>query len=252
MNSLKEFANQSGEQVQEDFFRETLVQRNGYYYFRTSGMDAPKSSLVLFQYNNLIIASAQLLDIEKFETPILEDYSGAYCFDLSTIEIFQPINLDEIQAIVPSIKRFSQAKQKIDIAYLSAIKNLITTKQISLIPEEISTKYVVKLMEGAKRQITVNAYERNYTARKLCLEHYGYSCSVCHFNFGHFYGMEFEGKIHVHHLKALSEINGQYLIDPVKDLRPVCPNCHLALHSKAGNSPYTIEELKKKIEKEKR
>lgn len=36
--------------------------------------------------------------------------------------------------------------------------------------------------------------------------------------------------IHVHHLKELSLIGTKYRIDPIKDLRPVCPNCHAMLH----------------------
>lgn len=51
-----------------------------------------------------------------------------------------------------------------------------------------------------------------------------------------------EGFINVHHLKSLSEISQEYALDPIKDLRPVCPNCHAMLHR---NKPaYTIEQLK--------
>lgn len=39
-----------------------------------------------------------------------------------------------------------------------------------------------------------------------------------------------EGLIHVHHLKPLGEVGEGYLLDPVADLRPVCPNCHAMLH----------------------
>lgn len=34
-------------------------------------------------------------------------------------------------------------------------------------------------------------------------------------------------------------------IDPISDLRPVCPNCHAMLHKK--NPPYTIDELREII-----
>ena len=49
--------------------------------------------------------------------------------------------------------------------------------------------------------------------------------------------------IHVHHLKMLSECEGGYEVDPIKDLRPVCPNCHMVIHCKEEGC-YTIEEVK--------
>ncbi len=50
--------------------------------------------------------------------------------------------------------------------------------------------------------------------------------------------------IHVHHLTQLADIRQGYEVNPIKDLRPVCPNCHAMLHKK--NPPYTIEQLKLK------
>lgn len=89
--------------------------------------------------------------------------------------------------------------------------------------------------EGATKTISVNAYERNPEARRKCIEHYGYDCFVCGFNFEKVYGEIGKGYIHVHHLKPLSEIKEGYLVDPIKDLRPVCPNCHALLHVAKGD-----------------
>jgi predicted HNH restriction endonuclease len=97
-----------------------------------------------------------------------------------------------------------------------------------LLPEEVGEPQ--SLVEGALRQITVNAYERNPVARQKCLAAHGTTCCICGFNFGAVYGPEAEGYIHVHHLRALSEAGGEYEVDPVEDLRPVCPNCHAVLH----------------------
>lgn len=109
-----------------------------------------------------------------------------------------------------------------------------------LLPEEIHR--AEPLYEGAQCQITVNAYERNAEARQKCIERYGTTCVICDFNFGRRYRKVAEGYIHVHHLTPLSEINEQYQVDPIIDLRPVCPNCHAVIHRR--KPPYSIEEVK--------
>lgn len=96
--------------------------------------------------------------------------------------------------------------------------------------------------EGAKRTVVVNSYERNLKARSQCIERYGAMCSVCDFNFEKKYGEIGSGFIHVHHLTPLADIGEEYEVDPITDLRPVCPNCHAMLHKK--QPPYSIEELK--------
>lgn len=101
--------------------------------------------------------------------------------------------------------------------------------------------------EGATRQISVNCYERNPYARQRCIEHYGCRCAVCGFDFEQVYGELGGGFIHVHHVKPLSEIGQEYRIDPIADLRPVCPNCHAMIHH--GSDMMSIEDLRRKIKK---
>jgi hypothetical protein len=96
--------------------------------------------------------------------------------------------------------------------------------------------------EGAKTIVTVNRYERNPQARQKCIEHYGIRCCACDFDFEARYGPHGAGFIHVHHLKPLSTIGEAYEVDPVRDLRPVCPNCHAMIH--LGQRSLSIEELK--------
>ncbi|MDF2857538.1 MAG: hypothetical protein K0Q87_3389 [Neobacillus sp.] len=98
-------------------------------------------------------------------------------------------------------------------------------------------------IEGATKQIVVNAYERNPIARKDCIKSLGFKCIICGFDFGEFYGKQFSGKIHIHHKKPLHELDKAYELNPQIDLAPVCPNCHLILHSK-NNGTYTIDEVK--------
>jgi 5-methylcytosine-specific restriction protein A len=113
-------------------------------------------------------------------------------------------------------------------------------QQVNPLPDEIDVSTPIR--EGAKYQVTVNAYERNPRARRLCIEKYGANCFICGFSFGKAYGKLVEGFIHVHHLRPLAEIGEEYEVDPVADLRPVCPNCHAVIHRRVP--PYSIEELK--------
>ena len=101
--------------------------------------------------------------------------------------------------------------------------------------------------EGGVKKILVNVYERDPRARKICLEKLGTSCRVCSMNFEKTYGERGKGFIHVHHLDPLGTRKKRKKIDPIKDLVPVCPNCHAMLHS--TDPPLGIEELKKEFVK---
>ena len=113
--------------------------------------------------------------------------------------------------------------------------------EVMALAEEIDSS---PLVEGARATVVVNAYERNATARDRCLEVHGRNCAVCGMNFGQRYGPLAEGYIHVHHLRPLSEIQTSYTVDPEKDLRPVCPNCHAVIHIDRAKPPLTLEEVR--------
>jgi predicted HNH restriction endonuclease len=117
--------------------------------------------------------------------------------------------------------------------------------QPAALPEELPTDQA--FVEGAVHRVLVNSYERDPHARRRCIAHYGPSCVVCGFNFGATYGSLAEGFIHVHHLKPLSEIKSDYAVDPVADLRPVCPNCHAVIH--LGGGCRTIEEVRRALQR---
>lgn len=106
-------------------------------------------------------------------------------------------------------------------------------------PDEVASAAVFP--EGALRRVYVNAYERNPGARAACIAHYGATCVVCGFDFA-VYGRLAEGFIHVHHLVPLSQTGGEYEVDPVADMRPVCPNCHAVIH--LGGECRKIEDVR--------
>jgi 5-methylcytosine-specific restriction enzyme A len=110
------------------------------------------------------------------------------------------------------------------------------------LPEEVGGDAVV---EGAKRTITVNVYERDPSARIRCIARWSCTCAVCGFDFARHFGELGKGFIHVHHLRPLAEIGEEYVLNPEEDLRPVCPNCHAMLHR--VRPAMAIEDLQKII-----
>jgi len=109
------------------------------------------------------------------------------------------------------------------------------------LPEEVPPT-AAPLVEGAVSWVSVNAYERSPEARRRCIEAHGTRCCICGFSFGAVYGEVVEGYIHVHHLRPLSEIDGEYVVDPIADLRPICPNCHAVVHRRIP--AFGIEEVR--------
>ena len=96
--------------------------------------------------------------------------------------------------------------------------------------------------EGGVKKVEINRYERNPLNRELCLAANGYTCKICGFNFEEHYGELGHHFIHVHHIVPISFMSEAYIIDPLKDLIPVCPNCHAMLHRK--DPPLYPEELR--------
>lgn len=124
----------------------------------------------------------------------------------------------------------------------NGFKIVIKSKD-NIYPDDLSEKDVH--YEGAVKQTIVNRYERDTRARDKCIEYYGLKCQVCSFDFEEIYGELGAGFIHVHHLTKISDIGKEYKLDPIKDLRPVCPNCHAMLHK--TKIPMSIDKLKSKL-----
>ncbi|MFW2177521.1 MULTISPECIES: DUF3427 domain-containing protein [unclassified Moraxella] len=103
------------------------------------------------------------------------------------------------------------------------------------------TRPIQTLSEGKTKYIITKQFERNPQARKACVKHYGYKCVVCGFDFEKAYGEIGKEFIHVHHINPLATIKDEYIIDPIQDLRPVCPNCHAMIHR--SNETLSIENL---------
>lgn len=125
--------------------------------------------------------------------------------------------------------RPAQIRDTTPVEVLWEMMTAAPSQAIQPLAEEVTGSDYV---EGAVRTVTVNAYERDPAARAACLHHWGLACAVCCMVMEARYGSIAEGFIHVHHLRPLAGAGGERAIDPVQDLRPVCPNCHAIIHLK--------------------
>ncbi len=181
-------------------------------------------------------------------------FSPSVAYENFTDEFGYPvrIDVDKWENFVPdgvSVKGPAFPRHKtvyaafdIDKDRFDGIKNSLSGEPAkTIIPEEVDSTETY--LEGAAKTITVNAYERNRGARSKCIEHHGWTCGVCGYDMSELYGTLGEGVIHVHHLRELAALGKEYEVDPIKDLRPVCPNCHAILHT--SSPALNIKQLQK-------
>lgn len=113
--------------------------------------------------------------------------------------------------------------------------DLLLSFILILFPYDVSAEE-----EGIPRELLSVGYERSFHNRTLCIAFHGYQCKACGQSMREKYGDVARKFIHVHHLHPLA--SGEHVPDPVKDMVPLCPNCHSIAHLR--NPPYTIDEIK--------
>lgn len=114
------------------------------------------------------------------------------------------------------------------------------------------------ISEGKKKTVTTQVYERSRVLRDKAIEIYTQDgiivCHACGFDFFQAYGEIGHGFIEIHHGKPIFQYEDEdfprFLDDAVKDLTPLCSNCHRMIHRKRGN-PLTVWELRKIIARKK-
>jgi 5-methylcytosine-specific restriction enzyme A len=100
-------------------------------------------------------------------------------------------------------------------------------------------------IEGTLSKQTYTHYERSRKNRAICLLHHGFTCAACGEEMSAKYGLLGAEVIHVHHILPVSQMEKPDRIDPIKDLLPLCPNCHNVVHQK--NPPVPVSELREHL-----
>jgi predicted HNH restriction endonuclease len=88
-------------------------------------------------------------------------------------------------------------------------------------------------VEGARSRKEVNFYERSRANRAVAIAIHGTTCQVCDINFGDRYGELGVGYIEIHHLTPVSQMGAERVVDPAKELVPLCANCHRMAHRRS-------------------
>ena len=162
---------------------------------------------------------------------------------LDRYELASGCTQSEIDSLFPAAR---QVAPQVEIEE-SEVEELAPQAPTAPAPQIIDPNYPDELdpgsyPEGLAREVLINEYERSSAARQRCIDHYGLKCQVCKADFEAIYDPIGRGFIHVHHLVPIASIGEQYSIDPINDLRPVCPNYHAMLHR--SDRVLSIEELR--------
>lgn len=101
--------------------------------------------------------------------------------------------------------------------------------------------------EGRKTVYYTTKYERSAKNREAAIQIHGTKCMICGFDFEEKYGELGKNYIEVHHIKPLSELDEEVVVNPETDLICVCSNCHRMLH-RFKSYIISVEELRQIVE----
>lgn len=112
----------------------------------------------------------------------------------------------------------------------------------SQLPESLKKLYA----EGESMLIAADKYEHDPQARLKCVSFYGCKCQICGFNFENTYGKIGHAYIQIHHMQPTEIREDPTKVDPIKDLIPVCANCHAMIHQRSPE-PYLPKDIRKRF-----
>lgn len=193
---------------------------------------------------NKVIANSYLFSADKHNSILKFEINNISLFGLDVTN--WPTNWENLKLEISSkpidIENYNSVLEAIQIEQESIFGFVFSLLPIQEISETINDTEFESLPEGAKSLITVNKYERSKANRLACISYHGMICQICGFDFEKIYGILGKGFIHVHHIIPLSQLSNYHYINPIKDLIPVCPNCHYMLHKE--DPPLLPEKLK--------
>ena len=109
-SQLKGFGGRSIEDVQTKLFLRELPRKNGQWRYPRVGLNAVAGTLVLFQFQARIIASAVFVRDEKLKRP-RGGYAGLLHFEPASFRTFDPVDAETMRKVWPAFRAFGHVRQ---------------------------------------------------------------------------------------------------------------------------------------------
>jgi hypothetical protein len=217
--SMKEFDGLPATEVQDRYFLYQLpYEQGGEYRYRTSGLSSVPGTRVLFQYNNQLIACADLEKSVKFDTPKGE-YHGAHFFDVVSICVFDPIGAETVRLTWPDFAGFSHTKLTLDTAPLHSFMQTLTGVKAPLLA--VSKAFDVEQAPPGRAQAMVSRIIRDTLRAIAVKKRHNFECQICGYAICLPDGSRYA---EAHHIQPLGmPHNGP---DIIENLVCLCPNHH--------------------------
>ena len=220
----EEFKGRSAKEVQSNFFLRVLPLKGGRYDYRASGLVAKPGTIVLFQYDNQIIASAVLNARERFEQPDKDGFHGALEFDIDSIRVFKPVDSDLMREVWPEeFVAFRNRKSKLNAEAYPEFERRLTG--IEFAAPQAPQACDLSDPPAARVKTTVMRIVRDSQKSRHVKFLHKYKCQLltCEYTIDLADGSRYA---EAHHVKPLGkEHNGPDNLDNIVCL---CPNHHAA------------------------
>jgi hypothetical protein len=126
--------------------------------------------------------------------------------------------------------KYSQGKEGVGVLTLTAkgMKRSEGAEGAEYLPEPSLDNEHILAAEGHRMLRTANSAARSQALRKMALKIHGSSCAACGLNFRSKYKDIARDCIELHHVVPVSSGVRK---STIKDLVPLCPNCHRVAHT---------------------
>jgi 5-methylcytosine-specific restriction protein A len=207
--------------------------------------------LTLDHYSGVMLDTMQKAFSERFDSfqtfaKLAKNRNNKFLVFLNGVPLDKPIDSEWQDFNLVITKSYSTQESEFT-TLASCLLDFFCLVLVLLIAEtewnmEKQQTEVLGNFEGELSRIEINKYERNRYNRALCLAFFGFNCRGCGQLLEEKYGPLGTHVIHVHHLVPVSQMGESYRLDPIKDLIPLCPNCHNIVHK--ISPPLPIKELR--------